>query len=174
MPSWFGKKSSKHKEENQQSKGIHQSPQGNNHSSNTHFGFLKSPAKNDSKRPKDKPKSFDEVLTRGSPRLSREFAGAGAGAAAPGGGSSSGFSGFDSDGSRCHPLPRPSVSSTPSLGNEHGVGLGSGSASVSSESSSGSSEDHPIGHENGQFGAYRLVLRGSLAFGKLGFGLDLI
>ncbi|PON81996.1 Serine/threonine protein kinase [Trema orientale] len=140
MPAWWGRKSSKHKEENQ---AIQQSPQPNNH-----FGFLKSPVKNDPKRPKHKPKSFDEALTRGSPRQSREFAAAG---------SSTGFSGFDSDGSRCHPLPRPSISSTPSLGNDHGVGFGYGSASASSVSSSGSSEDQPIGQENGQLCVYRPV-----------------
>ncbi|KAM3282633.1 mitogen-activated protein kinase kinase kinase 3 [Capsicum chacoense] len=72
-----------------------------------------------------KPKSFDELLCRNSPRTSKDFAG--------GGGSGSGFSGFDSGSSleTTHPLPMPSVSS---IGNDHG------SVSVSSTSSSGSSD----------------------------------
>lgn len=143
MPAWWGRKSGKHKVENQVSQPS--SPATQQH------GFLKSPARSrDKRKGKEKTKSFDEVLTRGSPRQSREFS-SGGGAA----GSSAAFSGFDSDGCRGLPLPRPSVSSTPSLGNDHGVGLGSGSASVSSVSSSGSWEDPAVVHENGQFGAFR-------------------
>ncbi|XP_062096542.1 mitogen-activated protein kinase kinase kinase 3 [Humulus lupulus] len=151
MPAWWGRKSTKHKDETQNQPTQH-SPQGTNH-----FGFLKSPVRNDAKRTKDKPKSFDEVLTRVSPRLSREFPAAATPVSPPPPpcGPSSGFSGFDSDGSRCHPLPRPSISSMPSLGNDQGNGLGFGSGSVSSVSSNGSSEDHPIGLENGQLGFYR-------------------
>ncbi|KAF4403709.1 hypothetical protein CsatB_023480 [Cannabis sativa] len=151
MPAWWGKKSTKHKDETQNQPTQH-SPQGTNH-----LGFLKSPARNDPKRNKDKSKSFDEVLTRGSPRVSKEFPAAASGPVSPPppGGTSSGFSGFDSDGSRCHPLPRPSISSTPSLGNDQANGLGSGSVSVSSVSSNSSSEDHPIGLENGQLNFYR-------------------
>lgn len=141
MPAWWGRKSGKSKEEHQQNQFQPRSPQGN------HYGFFKSLNKNDKEKSKDKSKSFDELLSRNSPRTSKEFAGC-----------SSGFSGFDSDGpeKRGHPLPRPSVSSSLSLGNDHGVGLGSGSASVSSVSSSGSSEDHPIANEHTQLAVYRL------------------
>lgn len=153
MSAWWPRKFSKNKEEQQQNQLQHQTPPGNNYS------FLKSPIKTDNKKAKDKPKSFDEVFPRGSPRVSKDFG-------APGG-STSAFSGFDSDGpeKRGHPLPRPSVSSTQSLGIDHGVGLGSGSFSGSSVSSSGSSEDHPVAHDHGQFSANRLVLKGSPAFG---------
>lgn len=153
MPAWWPRKSSKSKGEQHQNQVQQQNPHGN------HCGFLKSSIKNDIKKGKDKPKSFDEVFPRGSPRASKDFG-------APCG-SSSGFSGFDSDGQekRGHPLPRPSVSSTHSLGIDHGVGLGSGSFSGSSVSSSGSSEDHPIANDHGQFGANRLVLKRSPVFG---------
>lgn len=155
MPAWWGRKSSKHKEENQ--------VQPNSPSINHHHGFFNSPARTaDKRKGKEKTKSFDGVLTRGSPRQSREFSAGSAGGG--GGGPSSAFSGFDSDGCRGLPLPRPSVSSTPGLGNDHGVGLGSGSASVSSVSSSGSSEDHANVHENGQFGAFRFEFELSIGF----------
>lgn len=65
--------------------------------------------------------------SRLTPRCSREFAGA------------SGFSGFDSDEKKCHPLPRPSLST--SVPSDHVNGLVSGSTSISSVSSSGSAED---------------------------------
>ncbi|KFK39944.1 hypothetical protein AALP_AA3G309800 [Arabis alpina] len=88
----------------------------------------------------DNKTSVDPPTTpsRSTPRCSREFAG----------GSSSAFSGFDSDSieKKCHPLPRPSVSSFP---NDHVTGSTSGSASVSSVSSSGSGDDH------GQLGGFR-------------------
>ncbi|KAJ4715328.1 Mitogen-activated protein kinase kinase kinase [Melia azedarach] len=133
MPAWWSKKSSKSKEESQ-------SPQSN------HFNFIK--LTGDKKKAKnDKPKSFDDgFFTRNSPRESRDYAVTGAG--------SSGFSGFDSDSGEKKglPLPRPSVSSMQS---DHGGGLGSGSGSVSSVSSSGSSEDHGIGSDQGQFGGSR-------------------
>ncbi|KAM7513809.1 hypothetical protein LguiA_003392 [Lonicera macranthoides] len=127
MPAWWGKKSTKIKEDQQQNQLFHQYAQQNN--------LSKSSIKNDKKRSKDKPKSFDELTSRksqNSPRNnSREFIASG----------SSGFSGFESE--RSHPLPRPSVSSS-SLGFDHVVGLGSGCVSVSSSiSSSGSSDDHP-------------------------------
>ena len=147
MPAWWGRKSSKHKEEH------NQSPQGN--SKNSQFGFLKSPAKNDSRRPK----SFDEVQTRGSPRLSRDFASAAptAASSSPAGRSSSGFTGFGLDESRCHPLPRP--------GNDHGGGLVSGWASGSSVSSSVSSSEDQTLLPDGPCCQYRLVLMGSLMRG---------
>ncbi|KAL5555514.1 hypothetical protein UlMin_037750 [Ulmus minor] len=144
MPAWWARKSSKQREENQiaQSTKVQQKSHGNP------YGSVKSPIEIEKKKSKDKPRSFDEVF-RGSPRLSREFAAAG--------GSGSGFCGFDSDGAekRGHPLPRPSVSSMQSLGNDHGGGLGSGSVSVSSVSSSGSSEDHPVVNDHVQFSQYR-------------------
>ncbi|KDP42587.1 hypothetical protein JCGZ_24361 [Jatropha curcas] len=131
MPAWWGKKTSKNKEEKQQD--------------NLH-------GKNDvskKKSSKDKPKSFDEVvLTRNSPRGSKDFAGG-----------SSGFSGFDSDSIEKRGLPLPTPSGHGSDHGIGGVGLGSGSASgTSSVSSSGSSgEDHPISndHHSNLFGGYR-------------------
>ncbi|GAY56895.1 hypothetical protein CUMW_175410 [Citrus unshiu] len=133
MPAWWGKKSSKNKDESH-------SPQGN------HFNFIK--FSGDKKKEKnDRPRSFDGVIfTRSSPRESKDYGIAGAG--------SSGFSGFDSDSGekKGHPLPRPLDSIMQS---DHGNGLGSGSGSVSSVSSSGSSEDHVIGSDQGQFGGSR-------------------
>ncbi|KAG5534082.1 hypothetical protein RHGRI_022274 [Rhododendron griersonianum] len=139
MPAWWGKKSSKNKEQQQQQQlqpQVHD-PIGNKHD------LSKSSIKNDNNKVKDKAKSCDDLFgTRNSPRNSKDFVTGG------GGGSSGslGFLGFDSD--RAHPLPRPSISSTQSLGiiDHHGVGvgvvgLGSGSVSVSS-CSSGSSDDH--------------------------------
>ncbi|KAA8531072.1 hypothetical protein F0562_005781 [Nyssa sinensis] len=148
MPAWWGRKSTKNKDQQQQQQleQTQQSPHGNNHNSS------KSSIKNDKKNGKDKPKSFDEVsgmvLSRNSPRNSKDFTSAGG----SGSSGSSAFSGFDSD--RGHPLPRPSISSTPSLGIDHAVGLGSGSVSVSSVSSSGSSDDHN-NLDHGQLGVYR-------------------
>ncbi|KAL1216121.1 Mitogen-activated protein kinase kinase kinase 3 [Cardamine amara subsp. amara] len=68
----------------------------------------------------------------GTPRCSREFAGA-----------CSGFSGFDSDSveKKGHPLPRPSLSP---VSIHHVSGSTSGSTSVSSVSSSGSAEDQVL------------------------------
>uniref|UniRef100_A0A5B7AXL3 mitogen-activated protein kinase kinase kinase n=1 Tax=Davidia involucrata TaxID=16924 RepID=A0A5B7AXL3_DAVIN len=147
MPAWWGRKSTKNKDQQQQQQ-LQQSQQyqhGNNHNSG------KSSINNDKKRGKDKPKSFDEVaamvLSRNSPRNSKDFTAVGSGGSGP-----SAFSGFDSE--RGLPLPRPSISSTPSLGIDQGVGLGSGSVSVSSVSSSGSSDDHN-NLDHGQLGVYR-------------------
>lgn len=139
MPAWWARKSNRNKEEQQQNHLKPQSPQGN------HYGFFKSSNKNEDKKSKDKSKSFDELLTRNSPRISKDFAAVGG---------FSGFSGFDSDGpgKRGHPLPQPSQS----LGNDHGAGLGSGSVSVSSVSSCESSEDHPNINEHAQLAVYRL------------------
>ncbi|XP_052188839.1 mitogen-activated protein kinase kinase kinase 3 isoform X2 [Diospyros lotus] len=129
MPAWWGRKSSKNKEQ-QLRQDAH--PPGKDDSTKSSL----------KKRPKDKPKSFDDALvSRNSPRNSRDFSGLSA------------FSGFDSD--RGHPLPRPSVSSALSLGMmDHGVGLGSGSVSVSSVSSSGSSDDHTQ-VDHAQLGVFR-------------------
>lgn len=103
MPAWWGKKSTKNKE---------------------------TQSKEKEREKYVKPRSFDEVLCRNSPRNSKDL---------NFGGSGSGFSGFDSGSSldKAHPLPRPSV------GNDQGVVLGCGSVSVSSTSSSGSS-DGPV------------------------------
>lgn len=148
MPAWWGRKSSKSKEE--QEKTLQpKNPYSNRNNNNF---IIKSSINNDiKKKEKDvRPKSFDEQITRGSPRASKDLVGAGV--------SASGFSGFDSDGCerrQGHPLPRPQ-----GLGNDQVLGLGSGSASVSSVSSSGSSDDQPIAHDShAQLGAfnYRLV-----------------
>ncbi|KAJ7945244.1 Mitogen-activated protein kinase kinase kinase [Quillaja saponaria] len=136
MPAWWGRKTCKNKEQQQLcSNGRGQ------------INFSNSPIRNDINKGKDRPKSFDEasatILSRNSPRTSKDFASLGSGVA----GSSSGFSGFDSGSEKKGlPLPRPSVPSATSLGIDHGVVLGSGSVSVSSVSSSGSSDDNPISH----------------------------
>ncbi|KAK8653496.1 hypothetical protein V6N13_127492 [Hibiscus sabdariffa] len=165
MPAWWGKKSSKSKEESQ-----NRSPRG------TSIGVIKlSPNKtdaaaasvssgggsagkmkaaaaaaaaaNDKNHSNNYPKSFDSggglVLNTGnSPRASKDFSVVGG---------SSGFSGFDSDsGEKIGiPLPTPSVSSMQS---DHVVGLGSGSPSVSSDCSS---DDNQIANDPIQFIAYR-------------------
>ncbi|XP_065873733.1 mitogen-activated protein kinase kinase kinase 3 [Euphorbia lathyris] len=130
MPAWWGKKSSKNKDDKHQ---LHNSPT----------------AKNDLNK-KTTTKTFDDfVLARNSPRVSKDFACA-----------SSGFSGFDSDSAEKRGLPLPTPSGSASDHGIGGVGFGSGSASgsVSSVSSSGSSaEDHPIAndHITNLFGGYR-------------------
>ncbi|KAK9291364.1 hypothetical protein L1049_019310 [Liquidambar formosana] len=156
MPAWWGRKSSKNKGEQQQQQQQQQQLQQQKPHGSSYHDSTKSSLKYDKKNAIDKPKSFDEVsaaiLSRNSPRNSKEFALSGTGC--------SGFSGFDSDGGggggekRGHPLPRPSVSSTPSLGIDQGVGLGSGSVSISSVSSSGSSEEHST-TDHIQFGVHR-------------------
>ncbi|XVF61014.1 hypothetical protein PTKIN_Ptkin08bG0094000 [Pterospermum kingtungense] len=166
MPAWWGKKSSKNKEESPQN----QSPRG------TSIGLIKFlPNKTDASGgggfgkkkepvaaalPDDRNncrKSLDDggglvLNTRNSPRASNDFGLVVAGAG--GGGGSSGFSGFDSDSveKRGIPLPRPSVSS---VQGDQVIGLGSGSPSVSSVSSSGSSEDNQIANDPVQFLPYR-------------------
>lgn len=155
MPAWWGKKSSKNRDEKIQK--LQQQNQQDLHVNHHNNNSIKSSIKFDKK----KPKSFDEVSSaRNSPINSKEFLIS----AITGGGGSSGFSGFDSDGGgsekRGHPLPRPSCSSMTSMGIEHGVSLGSGSVSVSSVSSSGSSEDNPTtptNHDHVQFSAYRAL-----------------
>ena len=83
------------------------------------------------------------ILSRNSPRTSRDFT-------PPGGGfvGSSTCCDFDGVEKKGLPLPRPSVSSNQSFGNDHGFGFGSGSMSGSSVSSSGSYDDHPISQFN--------------------------
>ncbi|KAM1653561.1 hypothetical protein ACFX14_006129 [Malus domestica] len=150
MPAWWGRKSSKSKEE--QEKAVqHKNPYSNRNSNN----FVnKSSISNDNKKKEkdERPRSFDEQVTRASPRASREFT-------SVVGVSSSGFLGFDSDGGEraAHPLPRPSVSSLQglALGNDQVNGLGSGSASVSSVSSSGS--DDPLVAHCGAASSYRCI-----------------
>lgn len=117
MPAWWGKKSTKNKDLQ---------------------------AKEKEREKYVKPRSFDELLSRNSPRTSKDFSGSG-----------SGFSGFDSGSSleKAHPLPMPSVSS---LGNDHGVVLGCGSVSVSSTSSSGSSDGGgPVNTDQAQLDTFR-------------------
>lgn len=158
MPAWWGKKSSKNKEQQQQQQQQQLQPQVHDPIGNKH-DLSKSSIKNDNNKVKDKAKSCDDLFgTRNSPRNSKDFVTGG------GGGSSGslGFLGFDSD--RAHPLPRPSISSTQSLGiiDHHGVGvgvvgLGSGSVSVSS-CSSGSSDDHNAQTDQAQISNFfRLV-----------------
>ncbi|XP_047334529.1 mitogen-activated protein kinase kinase kinase 3-like isoform X2 [Impatiens glandulifera] len=135
MPSWWGKKSPKNRV-------LH--PELDESQQNHHT--IKSSAGNDTNTSKKNVPSFNEVSntvispnSRISPRNSRDFTSTGAGGRVSSGGSSA-FSGFDSD--RAHPLPRPSISSTPSMTTDYSsTGLRSGSVSVSSVSSSGSSED---------------------------------
>lgn len=128
MPVWWGKKSSKLKEDN--------------HHQNHHADRLFNSPK--------KPKSFEEVLGRVSPRLSRDFTGGGSGGGAGGSSSSTGFSGFESEG-KCHPLPRPTTTTGGVGSGDHGVSFGSGNASgsVSSVSSTGSSEEQTAGQDHG-------------------------
>ncbi|XP_010270404.1 PREDICTED: mitogen-activated protein kinase kinase kinase YODA isoform X2 [Nelumbo nucifera] len=146
MPAWWGRKSQKSsKVEQQQQLKEQESKQ--NYSKGLEI-------KND-KKGKEKSKSLDEAATvfiaRDSARTSKDFV------VAAGGFGGSSF-GSDSDGHvgvaerRGHPLPRPSVSSSPPfLGIDHGGGSGSGS--VSSISSSGSSDDPAP--DLGLFGGYR-------------------
>ena len=142
MPTWWGRKSSKTKKQQQQEVQPH---------GVRHFSFIRSngaaaSAAKKANKP-DKPNhSFDDILSRNSPRVSRDFSSPAA-VAAGAGGSSSGFSCFDSDGAaekRGLPLPRPSVSSIQSFGNDQGLTFGSASVSGSSVSSTGSFDDHPI------------------------------
>ncbi|XP_023645128.1 mitogen-activated protein kinase kinase kinase 3 isoform X3 [Capsella rubella] len=112
MPTWWGRKSCKNKDDNHSnSRGI-----------------------STDRDIKSCGVGVDPPLTPtrgGTPRCSREFAGA-----------SSGFSGFDSDSTekKGHPLPRPLLSPV-SIHQDHVSGSTSGSTSVSSVSSSGSAED---------------------------------
>ena len=155
MPAWWPRKSSKNKQQQQKAVKDQQNPLTAN------LNPSKSPIKTIcNTKSKDKPKSFDGVLSRNSPRASKDFG--------PGG-SSSGFSGFDSD---SHPLPRPSISSGPDQNQPGVVGLGSGSGSVSSVSSCGSSEDHPVAQDQGHFGNHRLVWFGFSLFFFFFFGFN--
>ncbi|XP_050388079.1 mitogen-activated protein kinase kinase kinase 3 [Argentina anserina] len=146
MPAWWQRKSTKTKTETTPEK----SP---NPYSNRGLTSPLLKAKRD--------RSFDEATPRGSPRA--------AGSRDLGtviiSGPSSGFSGFDSDGgSKGHPLPRPSVSSPHRAGNDQVVGLGSASGSVSSGTSSvSSSDEQPVQHDPGPFGAFRV--NGEAKFG---------
>ncbi|KAL3528077.1 hypothetical protein ACH5RR_012733 [Cinchona calisaya] len=159
MPAWWGKKSTKSKD-----------PQNNLQNSSSSSNNIKaSSVKNEKRRVgggeknkdssiisnNDRPKSFDEVsgvvFTRNSPRKSSDYGG-------NGGGGSTVFSGFDSSSSldRVYPLPRPSVSSNDQSHGGVGLGLGLGSASLSgsSVSSSVSSDDHS-NLDHGQLGVSR-------------------
>ncbi|KAI5672455.1 hypothetical protein M9H77_12819 [Catharanthus roseus] len=140
MPAWWGKKSTKNKDQDSNS------PKSSSSKSNG-ASSIKNEKKRGEGKTRDglsynsnKPKSFEEIsggiFSRNSPRKSQDFSG--------GGGGSSGFSGFDSSSSldRVYPLPRPSVSSSDHFHGGAAV-LGSGSVSVSSSvSSSGSSDEN--------------------------------
>ncbi|KAK3013159.1 hypothetical protein RJ639_009700 [Escallonia herrerae] len=134
MPAWWGRKSTKNKEESQQQQQQQQQPHSRHISSLTSNKGGSATNKTNNRGDQKPNKSFDEVSAL---VLSRNFRKESVGTGNCG--SSSGFSGFDSE--RGHPLPRPSISSTPSLGIDH-AGSGSGSGSVSSVSCSGSSDDH--------------------------------
>ncbi|GMI67600.1 MAP KINASE KINASE KINASE 3, mitogen-activated protein kinase kinase kinase 3 [Hibiscus trionum] len=152
MPAWWGKRSSKSKEESQ-----NRSPRGTKtdaaassvSSGGGSAGKMKAAAAADDKKHSSNysPKSFDSggglVLTTGnSPGASKDFSVAGV---------SSGFSGFDSDsgGKIGIPLPTPTVSSMQS---DLVVGLGSGTPSISSDCSS---DDNQIANDPVEFVAYR-------------------
>ncbi|KAK8716331.1 hypothetical protein V6N13_043646 [Hibiscus sabdariffa] len=163
MPAWWGKKSSKSKEDSPRNQTLRASSDGLIKSSPNQTGVAVAVAvaasvgrkketvdDNKSNSNSNYPKDFDDgggfvLSTRNSPRASRDFGGGVSGCG------SSGFSGFDSDSGekRGIPLPRPSVSC------DHVVGLGSGSPSVCSFSSSGSSDDNQIANDPVQFLAYR-------------------
>ncbi|AEE32963.1 mitogen-activated protein kinase kinase kinase 3 [Arabidopsis thaliana] len=111
MPTWWGRKSCKNKDDN-------------------HRGIIST-----DRDIKSSAVVVDPPLTPtrgGTPRCSREFAGA-----------SSAFSGFDSDSTekKGHPLPRPLLSPVSIHHQDHVSGSTSGSTSVSSVSSSGSADD---------------------------------
>ncbi|KAL4578525.1 hypothetical protein LXL04_014649 [Taraxacum kok-saghyz] len=152
MPAWFGRKSTKNKDN--QPRNQDQVHQENPFYSNSYQTLSSKPTsiKNDNDK-KHKTSCDDAVLARGSPRVSRDFSPsssstpvAGAGAH----GSSSGFLGFDSD-RVAHPLPQPSISPTTSLGM---VDLnGSGSVSSSGGSSVSSADEHNLDHS--QLGIFR-------------------
>ncbi|CAA7013299.1 unnamed protein product [Microthlaspi erraticum] len=112
MPTWWARKSGKNKDDTHL---VHSQPRCVADKSSRRISL-------DNKTSGDPP-----TPSRLTPRCSREFAGA------------SGFSGFDSDEKKCHPLPRPSLST--SVPSDHVNGLVSGSTSISSVSSSGSAED---------------------------------
>ncbi|KAL7613129.1 mitogen-activated protein kinase kinase kinase 3 [Lactuca sativa] len=154
MPAWFGRKSTKNKDNQQRNQD--QTHQENPFYSNNYHTLSNKPSsiKNDNDK-KHKTSFDDAVLARGSPHASREFspsssstplAGAGTGI----NGSSSGFLGFDSD-RVAHPLPQPSISPTTSLGMVDPNG--SGSESSSGGSSVSSADEHNFDHA--QLGFFR-------------------
>ncbi|CDP04692.1 unnamed protein product [Coffea canephora] len=135
MPAWWGRKSTKSKD-----------PQNNSQNSSGSNNNKATSIKNDKRRVS----GID--FARNSPRKSPDF-----------GGGASGFSGFDSSSSldRVYPLPRPSVSSNDQshgggVGGVVGLGSGLGSASLSgsSVSSSASSDDHS-NLDHGQMAFFR-------------------
>ncbi|XP_027353154.1 mitogen-activated protein kinase kinase kinase 3-like isoform X2 [Abrus precatorius] len=114
MPTWWGRKSSKSKDQEDQ-------PHGGG--GVLHFNFIKKA------KPHHSPKTnkcFDDVV-KTSPRVSRDFS-------------------SDAADKPGLPLPRPSVSSTQSFGNDQALAFGSASLSGSSVSSNGSYDDHSTYH----------------------------
>ncbi|XP_024973179.1 mitogen-activated protein kinase kinase kinase 3 isoform X1 [Cynara cardunculus var. scolymus] len=156
MPAWFGRKSTKNKDNQQQrQRDQEQKLQDNPFFRNNYQGLNSqpSPIKNDND--KKHKTSFDDVLLAHrefSPSSSSSTPLAGAGTY----GTSSGFSGFDSD-RIAHPLPQPSISPTTSIGivDHHG----SGSVSSSGGSSVSSADEHNLDH--GQLGVFRAFHRNS-------------
>ncbi|XP_042495243.1 mitogen-activated protein kinase kinase kinase 3-like isoform X2 [Macadamia integrifolia] len=135
MRAWWGRKSHKSSKE----KKSEASEEEQHHHDYIKASFFK----NDKKKGKEKPKSFDGLsailITRNFPRTSKDFG-------CSWGSDSDGYSGGGVVSEKKGlPLPRPSVSSAPSLLIDHGVvsGSRSGSVSVSSDSSSGSLDDAP-------------------------------
>lgn len=141
MPTWWGRKSSKPKEQPHE-----QEPRGSG-GGVLHFNFIKSsPIRNspNNKGKSDKSKSFDDPPAfRKSPRASRDFT------------PPTAASDSDVGEKRGLPLPRPSVSSTQSLSNDQGLVFGSTSLSGSSVSSTGSYDDNSTYHS--QINSARLV-----------------
>ncbi|KAI3746774.1 hypothetical protein L6452_09214 [Arctium lappa] len=146
MPAWFGRKSTKNRDNQQQrqrdqEQKIQDNPFFRNNYNNNYQGLSSQPSgiKND-----------NGVLL--APRASREFSPSSSSTPLAGtyGKTSSGFSGFDSD-RIAHPLPQPSISPTTSIGivDHHA----SGSASSSGGSSVSSADDHNLDH--GQLGFFR-------------------
>ncbi|KAI5384179.1 mitogen-activated protein kinase kinase kinase 3 [Lathyrus oleraceus] len=127
MPAWWSRRSSKNKQERDGNDNDEEDEEEQSRGGVLHFNFMKSPinairngSNGDSKKSKmkkQKPKSFDEVFNRNSPRTSREFDG---GAATE---------------KKGLPLPLPAHCDQ---------ALGSPSVSGSSVSSSTSFDDHPI------------------------------
>lgn len=140
MPTWWGKKSSKSKE---------QVPEDEPRAAGVlHFNFIKSPIRKQLKG--ERPKSFDDAAAaaaRISPRASRDL-------------SSSAAACCNSDvgEKRGVPLPRPSVSSTQSFGTDQAIVFGSASLSGSSVSSSGSCDDQPPCHSQSPVNPSRFVM----------------
>ncbi|KAL8152076.1 hypothetical protein V2J09_021884 [Rumex salicifolius] len=167
MPAWWGWKS--HKKKSEDHGVVIFSP---NSSSGNSSSFPSTPVSSRKISCEVKTRSFDESLGVVGAAVSLRSPGP-----CPGSGYSSRFSGFESEGGgsrECHPLPRPSVSSSSGNGfDNHGGGGGGGgvgggfgvvnggsvSASSVSSSGSGSTDDTltppPLLDQLSQFGVSR-------------------